>query len=257
MARTEEKKNSMLHRYIEAKKTSLGIDSGQWRSGKRPYLASECKSLEQCEHWRRQILREISNGVAAIQNKLLGEIKIRDLNDEINKKLREKRHWERQIIALGGPDYMRGARDVDEDGHQVLNSGGYKYFGAAKDLPGVRELFQKAARIRDETQKRSRAERYAGIDVDYYGFRDEEALGGKLLEVEAEATRRAKQQRLVVEMPVSIQDKEDERALEAFEAAAMFVPKRLTESDVAKQLLDARKKELLDRFAKDHQQEER
>lgn len=35
----------------------------------------------------------------------LGEFKIRDLNDEINKLLREKGHWEYRIKELGGPDY--------------------------------------------------------------------------------------------------------------------------------------------------------
>ena len=35
----------------------------------------------------------------------LGEFRIRDLNDEINKLLREKRHWEERILELGGPDY--------------------------------------------------------------------------------------------------------------------------------------------------------
>ena len=36
----------------------------------------------------------------------LGEFRIRDLNDEINKLLREKRHWQDRIIELGGPDYF-------------------------------------------------------------------------------------------------------------------------------------------------------
>lgn len=38
----------------------------------------------------------------------MGEFRIRDLNDEINKLLREKRHWEERIIELGGPDYNVG-----------------------------------------------------------------------------------------------------------------------------------------------------
>lgn len=29
----------------------------------------------------------------------------------------------------------------DSSGVELPSSGGYKYFGAAKDLPGVRELF--------------------------------------------------------------------------------------------------------------------
>lgn len=38
----------------------------------------------------------------------LGEFRIRDLNDEINKLLREKRYWEERIKELGGPDYAVG-----------------------------------------------------------------------------------------------------------------------------------------------------
>ena len=34
----------------------------------------------------------------------LGEFRIRDLNDEINKLLREKRRWEERIMQLGGAD---------------------------------------------------------------------------------------------------------------------------------------------------------
>ncbi len=44
--------------------------------------------------------------VGEIQNPGLGEFKIRDLNDEINKLLREKGHWERRIKELGGPNYL-------------------------------------------------------------------------------------------------------------------------------------------------------
>ena len=40
----------------------------------------------------------------------LGEFRIRDLNDEINKLLREKRHWEERIIELGGTDYIVSGR---------------------------------------------------------------------------------------------------------------------------------------------------
>ena len=36
----------------------------------------------------------------------LGEFRIRDLNDEINKLIREKHHWQDRIKELGGPDYF-------------------------------------------------------------------------------------------------------------------------------------------------------
>ena len=29
------------------------------------------------------------------------------MNDEINKLIREKGHWERRIVELGGPDYSK------------------------------------------------------------------------------------------------------------------------------------------------------
>lgn len=87
---------------------------------RRPYLASECRDLRKAEKWRLQVVREIAKKVAQIQNAGLGEFGIRDLNDEINKLLREKRHWEVQIKELGGPDYSRtGPRMLDHEGKEV------------------------------------------------------------------------------------------------------------------------------------------
>ena len=48
-----------------------------------------------------------------IQNAALGEHKLRDLNDEINKLIREKGHWERRILELGGPDYRKVRAIID------------------------------------------------------------------------------------------------------------------------------------------------
>ena len=45
--------------------SQLGTLGGKER---RPYLASECKDLKECERWRREILREISKKVTQIQN---------------------------------------------------------------------------------------------------------------------------------------------------------------------------------------------
>lgn len=71
----------------------------------------------------------------------LTDYEIRDLNDEINGLLREKSHWERQLIALGGANYRRAAVQLDDSGKEVPGTRGYKYFGRAKELPGVKELF--------------------------------------------------------------------------------------------------------------------
>lgn len=63
-----------------------------------------------------------------------------------------------------------------------------RYFGAAKQLPGVKELFEKEA---PRQLRRTRHQMYAHINADYYGFRDEE--DGVLEKVEAEAERAVRQ----------------------------------------------------------------
>ncbi|XP_049865810.1 pre-mRNA-splicing factor ISY1 homolog isoform X2 [Pectinophora gossypiella] len=133
MARNAEKAMTTLARWRAAQVQEAG---GQRE--RRPYLASECNDLQQAEKWRLQIVREIAKKVAQIQNAGLGEFRIRDLNDEINKLMREKRHWEVQIKLLGGPDHARvGPKMLDQDGKEVPGNRGYKYFGAAKDLPAI------------------------------------------------------------------------------------------------------------------------
>lgn len=52
---------------------------------------------------------------------------------------------------------------------------GYKYFGAAKDLPGVRELFQKAVDEGEiEAPRKHRYELMRNVDADYYGYMDDD-----------------------------------------------------------------------------------
>jgi pre-mRNA-splicing factor ISY1 len=115
MARNEEKAQSMLSRFLAAKN-----DEKKKPKEKRPYLASECRDLADADKWRNQILREIGRKVMDIQNPGLGEHRIRDLNDEINKLIREKGHWEARILELGGPNYAKIApKVVGEDGKEV------------------------------------------------------------------------------------------------------------------------------------------
>ncbi|XP_014399394.1 PREDICTED: pre-mRNA-splicing factor ISY1 homolog isoform X1 [Myotis brandtii] len=152
--------------------SGLGPLGGPGYEERRPFLASECTELPKAEKWRRQIIGEISKKVAQIQNAGLGEFRIRDLNDEINKLLREKGHWEVRIKELGGPDYVKvGPKMLDHEGKEVPGNRGYKYFGAAKDLPGVRELFEKEPL---PPPRKTRAELMKAIDFEYYGYLDED-----------------------------------------------------------------------------------
>lgn len=190
MARNEEKAQSMLNRFITMK-----AEENKKPKERRPYLASECRDLAEADKWRQQIMREIGRKVAEIQNEGLGEHRLRDLNDEINKLIREKSHWERRIVELGGPNYSKhSAKMTDLDGNivDVPNPSGrgpgYRYFGAAKKLPGVRELFEKPPELR---KRRTRYDIYKRIDASYYGYRDDEDGVLERVEGPAEAKMRA------------------------------------------------------------------
>lgn len=117
----------MLFRFREAQAADLGIiDAGR---GRRPKLITSVTSIPICEKWRGQVLKEVSRKVSKIQDPSLSDFMIRDLNDEINKLMREKHMWEVQIRNLGGPNYMRGGRVYDEEGKEIPGGGkGYRYF---------------------------------------------------------------------------------------------------------------------------------
>ncbi|TPX45185.1 hypothetical protein SeLEV6574_g04028 [Synchytrium endobioticum] len=239
MARNQEKAQSMLYRFREAQAEESGLSKKQVR---RPYLISDVNSLPECDRWRSDVIREVSKKVTKIQDPGLNDFQVRDLNDEVNKLLREKNRWENRIIELGGPNYRRNAPKMfDTDGKEVPGSRGYKYFGRAKDLPGVRELFE------DEPQaetKRTRADLYRFIDADYYGYRDEE--DGVLLEYE----------RTLVKKLRSEEDADENGEAEECSAAIeekdpvdhtshLAIP---TQKDVETFILRRKKQDLLDRY---------
>jgi pre-mRNA-splicing factor ISY1 len=60
------------------------------KNERRPYLSTLVDKLPEAEKWRLSIIRDVAKKVSQIQNAGLGEFKLRDLNDEINKLLREK-----------------------------------------------------------------------------------------------------------------------------------------------------------------------
>ena len=198
MARPEEKAQNMMNKWVRMAQGEQGLGH---REKRRPYLAHMCDRLYDAEKFRRDIIREITEGIKKIQNPGMGEHAIRDLNDNINKLFREKWQWNKRIIELGGEDYnkleLRQRREegdiymaTEEDdllGESVRGSGGYRYFGAAKDLPGVKELFVRHAM---KAAKRKRGDLYKNITPDYFGLRDED--DGVLLEIEATESNRLK-----------------------------------------------------------------
>ncbi|KAF2015430.1 Isy1-like splicing factor [Aaosphaeria arxii CBS 175.79] len=181
MARNSEKAHSMLFRFRAQQAAEAGIiDISRAR---RPKLITSITSIPTCEKWRSQVLKEISRKVTKIQDDALSDFQIRDLNDEINKLMREKHMWEHQIRSLGGPNYMRGGRVLDEDGREVPGGGkGYRYFGRARELPGVKELFERQVRPEDEKDenREKRSELRQKVDAAYYGYNLDEEDGALL-----------------------------------------------------------------------------
>lgn len=231
MARPAEKARAMLNKWVALREKGNQTPS---INRKRPHLASECEFLADAERFRGQIVREISRLIEKIQNPALSSSEIRETNDEINHKMREKWHWNRRIQELGGVDYnaIERKRQIEEGGDR--NHRGYQYFGAAKDLPGVKELLAKEES--KEQQKKSARDMYKRISPDYYGWREEE--DGVLLELEAIASKKNDQL-------VSNKRRRQDAEGETLPADYLNVP---SQADISKAFLEQRKKALLDRY---------
>ncbi|KAI9322492.1 Isy1-like splicing factor [Dichotomocladium elegans] len=237
MARNEEKAQSMLYRFREAQAAELGL--APKKRERRPAMASSVNTVGECEKWRRQILNQIARKVSKIQDASLTDYQVRDLNDEINKLLREKSHWERRIRELGGAIYS-APRMIDNEGREVPGNRGYKYFGRARDLPGVRELFEMEA---PEPVSRSRTELYKNIDADYYGYRDEE--DGQILHYEEQREKELLEE--AANAGDSTEQQEDDNSpmeTDEFDPTA-FVP---TRKQVEEFLVRRRKEQLLEKY---------
>lgn len=249
---------------------------GPYAAKKRPKIASEVSTVKECEHWRGELLRGVAKKIGEIQNAALGEHRIRDLNDEINKDLREKGYWDDQIKALGGPDYKAQApKDVETYGAELASHTGYKYFGAAKDLPGVRELFE--TEVAPEAPRKTRKQLFKNIQPDYYGWRDEE--DGMLLLAEQEAEIAAVQKEVArweaerakaKSSSKEPSEPEPKRAKQAQEKAVEASPPSETKAvvdfkayvdvptlkDIERLILEKKKRALLQRYASEDMQKQ-
>jgi pre-mRNA-splicing factor ISY1 len=59
--------------------------------------------------------------------------------------MRQKHYWEIRIRELGGSFGEKIKHYHDIEGKELPGMPGYRYYGAAKELPGVRELFSAQA----------------------------------------------------------------------------------------------------------------
>ena len=168
--------------------------------------------------------------------------------------MKEKWGWERRIRELGGPNYMRGGGGTvfDAEGREVEGGGGgkgYRYFGRARELPGVKEMFERAAkkRVRDtdgdgEGDARKEINR-RNLDARYFGFGNDEDEG--LLRYERRKEREA------VERVGKMGEQEEEDAEweplpgDVGDGVRWALP---TLEEVQEELMDRRRKQLLDKL---------
>ena len=250
MARNSEKAQSMLFRFRAAQAAESGLllpTAGQ----RRPKAPSTISQIPVAEKWRGQILKEVSRKITRIQEPALSDFQIRDLNDEINKLMKEKWGWERRIRELGGPNYTRAGTVVDGDGVEVPGAArGYRYYGRARELPGVKELFENAARKQVRGEK---GEGEAGkgdlvrrnLDAVYFGYGLDED-DGTLLKYEKMREKEAVEK--VKALPEQ-EDDEDENWEPLPGDAGDGVPWRLpTQLEVQEELMNRRRRTLLDKI---------
>ncbi|KAK5198524.1 NineTeen Complex (NTC) component, partial [Cryomyces antarcticus] len=194
------------------------------------------------------VVKEISRKVSKIQDTALSDFQVRDLNDELNRLFREKWAWESQIRRLGGPNYMRGggARVFDDDGREIPGGGkGYRYFGRARELPGVKELFEAAKpKAKEEKAGETRADLRRLVDASYYGYGlDEE--DGTLLAYEAGKEAEAFDN-LLLQSEEDGEDREWEPLPgDAGDGVGWSLP---TSEEVQEELVDRRRRRLLDKL---------
>ncbi|EXJ55162.1 pre-mRNA-splicing factor isy1 [Cladophialophora yegresii CBS 114405] len=254
MARNSEKAQSMLFRFRAAQAAESGLLPSS--SLRRPKAPSTINTVPLCEKWRGQILKEVSRKVTKIQDESLSDFQIRDLNDEINKLMKEKWGWERRIRELGGPNYMRGGGTVfDDQGREVPGGGkGYRYFGRARELPGVKEMFERAAKRRvrggdDENEDVPRQEiNRRNLDARYFGFGADEE-DGALLKYERRKEKEAVERlgKLAADGNEGADDDPDWEPLpgDAGDGMRWRLP---TLEEVQQELMDRRRRQLLDKL---------
>lgn len=249
-ARNAEKSQSMLFRFRASQAAELGIvDLGRTR---RPKAPSTVDTVAMAERWRGQVVTEISRKVTKIHDSTLSDYQIRDLNDDINKLMKEKWSWERRIRDLGGPNYARGGAGLmlDDQGREVPGANkGYRYFGRARELPGVKEAFEAEAQRALEEREGARGGggdlRSKIVDAAYYGWNNDERDGTMLA---AEATHDKKVREALLQQadpgPNETPDWEDLPG-DSGDGRRWNVP---TVEEVQEELLDRRRRRLLDKL---------
>ena len=148
MSRNIDRANSLLVKYQEsqAEKASGYKDYNRY---KRPTRISSVKSLEEAKNWRAQVINEFKTKNTRIYDPSLNETQIRELNDQLNDLVFEKKRWDRHIEKQLTKSGKHGGKWTNErdrlfvTGKLVL---GKRYFGRAVELPEIKSYLDEQAR---------------------------------------------------------------------------------------------------------------
>lgn len=199
-------------------------------------MAKEEEAMEKEEEQPRaykQTIRELSRLVFKINQPGISEFQIKDLNDKINALIRGK-GAEHGFVEKKGK--LRGGLRYDNQGAEIPGLKGYKYFGQAKDLPGVKELLAENQQEYKVLDKKSKFELYKNIDVEYFGYFDETE---EILKLEQERSEQMRQS--LMETCID----EDFSNLENDLVDASQIP---DQQQIEQILLERKKKEILSMF---------
>jgi pre-mRNA-splicing factor ISY1 len=150
-----------------------------------------------------------------------------------------------------GNKVMKKSRNLFD----VFNSR-YKYFGAAKDLPGVRELFEQEP---PPPPRKTRGELMREVDANYYGYLDDD--DGVLIPLEEKVSREAlkksvdewKEKLKKGEINTGGEDDDEENTPMA-DDDELLAPRFVshvsvpTQKDIEEALLKKKKKELMEQY---------
>ncbi|EPX70451.1 complexed with Cdc5 protein Cwf12 [Schizosaccharomyces octosporus yFS286] len=137
---------------------------------KRPRNIKSINSVATCEKHRQSVVKDLSRKITKIQSAQLPDYQIRDLNDAINQLMREKHAWEVQIHDLGGINYLYSkAKLFADDGEKIGEVDDYRYYGRARELPGVKELFEADMTFVPERLRKQEMQQRQ-LDAWYYGY---------------------------------------------------------------------------------------
>ena len=136
-----EKSQALVGRFRDAMLTQAGLRRDPF--DETHFSPTLCTSISICLNNRLQISREIDRKLIRLQDPTLvnDEMELRLLNDELNKLVGLFDQWNYRIRQLGG---TREVKELYEQGIEVVQRRGYRYFGRAKELPEAKNALEAA-----------------------------------------------------------------------------------------------------------------